>query len=132
MSTGQTDEVEKKSARSLAREAFFIEFATAIRREFPDVPLMVTGGFRSRQGADAAIREEGCDLVGIARPAAIHASLPKDTLMNPEVKDEDALIRIKKIQASWLMSKLGIKVVGAASDTVSPSALRIPPKSGCS
>ncbi|KAK8069733.1 hypothetical protein PG994_006349 [Apiospora phragmitis] len=42
---------QKKSERTKAREAFFLEFASAVRSEIGgDVPLMVTGGFRSRGG----------------------------------------------------------------------------------
>ncbi|KAF4953758.1 hypothetical protein FGADI_5751 [Fusarium gaditjirri] len=36
-------------ASTKSREAFFIYFANAIRSEFPDVPIMLTGGFRIRQ-----------------------------------------------------------------------------------
>jgi 2,4-dienoyl-CoA reductase-like NADH-dependent reductase (Old Yellow Enzyme family) len=114
---------EKKSARTQAREAFFLEFATTIRRELPDVPLMVTGGFRTRKGADAAVREEGCDLVGIARPAAVNPLLPKEVLLNVGMKEVDAAIRTQKPQPSWIMNMLGLRFLAAASDTVSCSLL---------
>jgi tRNA-dihydrouridine synthase len=103
----------------MAREAFFLEFATAVRKDLPDVPLMVTGGFRTRQGLETALREKGCDLTGIGRPAVVYPRLPKEVILNPEVKDEDAIFRVKKIQPSWLMTKLGLKIVGAAADSVS-------------
>ncbi|KAK6063040.1 NADH:flavin oxidoreductase/NADH oxidase [Seiridium cupressi] len=117
MSEGVAKEEKPKTERTEAREAFFLEFANTIRRDLPDVPLMVTGGFRTRQGLEAAVREEGCDLAGIGRPATVHPSLPKEIVFNTEVKDENATFHVKKIQPSWLMAKLGLKFVGAAADT---------------
>lgn len=113
---------EPKSERTKAREAFFLEFAHTMRREVPDVPMMVTGGFRTRQGLESAISEGDCDLAGIGRPAAVYPTLPRETILNPEVKDEDAAFHVEKIQPGWLLTKLGIKMIGAAADTVSPRA----------
>lgn len=119
MNTGVIDDEKPKSERTKAREAFFLDFANTIRRDLPDVPLMVTGGFRTRQGLEAAVRDEACDLAGIGRPAAVKPLLPKEVILNPKVKDEDAVFHVKKIQASWWMTKIGLKVVGAAADSVS-------------
>ncbi|KAJ2967109.1 hypothetical protein NQ176_g9828 [Zarea fungicola] len=60
-------EKSAKSASTLAREAFFLDFALAIRSHFPGVPLILTGGFRTRAGMEAALREGACDIVGIGR-----------------------------------------------------------------
>jgi hypothetical protein len=38
-------EPDGKSERTLEREAYFLEFATEVRKRFPDLVLMVTGGF---------------------------------------------------------------------------------------
>ncbi|KAL7947126.1 NADH:flavin oxidoreductase/NADH oxidase [Trichoderma barbatum] len=62
-------------ASTLAREAFFIDFAATIRCKFPQVPFMVTGGFRSRDGMEAAIADGSCDLIGMARPSTLNAHL---------------------------------------------------------
>jgi len=51
-----------------AREAYFLDYARAVRRDAGDVPLAVTGGFRSRAGMEQALEAGDCDLVGIARP----------------------------------------------------------------
>ncbi|GKT66373.1 NADPH dehydrogenase [Colletotrichum tofieldiae] len=115
MSTGVAD--EKKSDRTKAREAFFLEFARAIRRDFPDVPLMVTGGFRSRQGMEAALANNGCDLIGLARPAVLNPALPKNTILAPDIKDEDAKLYARKIEAPWIAQKLGIKAIGAGAES---------------
>ena len=58
-----------RSASTLAREAYFFDFARELRREI-GIPIMLTGGLRSRDGMQAAL-DEGIDLLGIARPACI-------------------------------------------------------------
>ncbi|MCE3003229.1 MAG: NADH:flavin oxidoreductase/NADH oxidase family protein [Xanthomonadaceae bacterium] len=63
----------RKSTR--AREAYFIEYADAIRR-VATVPLLLTGGFRSRQAMDAALAEGACDAVGLGRPLVTEPDLP--------------------------------------------------------
>lgn len=117
MSTGVAD--EKKSERTKAREAFFLEFAKAIRNDFPDVPLMVTGGFRTRQGMDAALSSKACDIIGVGRPAVLNPLLPKNTILAADVKDEDAKLYARKIEAPWIATKLGIKAIGAGAESVS-------------
>lgn len=49
------------------REAYFIEYAARIR-DAAKVPLMVTGGFRSRAVMEQAITQNEVDVVGLARP----------------------------------------------------------------
>jgi 2,4-dienoyl-CoA reductase-like NADH-dependent reductase (Old Yellow Enzyme family) len=59
-----------ESANTRAREAYFLEYARTVRTLAGDVPLAVTGGFRSRAAMESAIRSGGCDVVGIGRPTA--------------------------------------------------------------
>lgn len=110
---------EQKSERTKAREAFFLEFAKIIRKEVPDVPLLVTGGFSSRGGMDRAVADGDCDLIGLARPSVLNPSLPNNLIFNPEVKDQDAVIYRKKNQAPWIVKFIGISAVGAGMETVS-------------
>lgn len=58
---------EQVKASTRAREGFFLNFAQRVRRSI-DLPLMVTGGFRSRDGIEAALASKDTDIVGIARP----------------------------------------------------------------
>lgn len=53
-----------------AREAYFLDYARSVRKLAGDVPLAVTGGFRTRPAMEAAVLAGECDLVGIARPTA--------------------------------------------------------------
>ncbi|MDF1679111.1 NADH:flavin oxidoreductase/NADH oxidase family protein [Ponticaulis sp.] len=60
--------------RTLAREAYFLEFATEIRK-VANMPIMVTGGIRRIEVANAVI-ESGVDMAGIATAIAICPDLP--------------------------------------------------------
>ena len=115
---GEPHEEEQKSDRTKAREAFFLEFAKVIRKEFPDVPLMVTGGFCSRGGMEQAVAEGACDLVGLGRPAALNPSIPNNIVFNPEVKDQDATVYRKKVTTPWIMKQIGLGAIGAGMDSV--------------
>lgn len=49
------------------REAYFIEYAQRIKAA-ANIPVMVTGGFRSRSVMEKALAEGEVDVVGLARP----------------------------------------------------------------
>ena len=49
------------------REAYFIEYAERIKAA-AKIPVMVTGGFRSREVMERAIDQGEVDIVGLARP----------------------------------------------------------------
>lgn len=49
------------------REAYFIEYANAIR-ESAQIPIMITGGFRNREVMERAVSSGEVDVVGLARP----------------------------------------------------------------
>lgn len=66
---------EPKKASTVAREAYFLEFAERVRAAVK-VPLMVTGGFRTVAGMNAALRSGALDLVGLARLLAIDPDAP--------------------------------------------------------
>lgn len=108
-----------KAESTRAREAFFLDFAHVIRDKFPSVPLMVTGGFRTRQGMEAALQEGACDLIGIARPAVLNPSLPNNTIFNHEVKDADAKLYTKNVPVAFLARLTGIKMMSGGAETVS-------------
>jgi 2,4-dienoyl-CoA reductase-like NADH-dependent reductase (Old Yellow Enzyme family) len=56
-----------ESTRS--REAYFLEYARTVRSLAGDIPLAVTGGFRSRAAMADAVHGGECDVVGLGRPA---------------------------------------------------------------
>lgn len=61
--------VPAKRASTVAREAYFLEFARTLRAQVK-MPLMLTGGLRTREGMQQAL-DEGVDLLGVARPACV-------------------------------------------------------------
>ena len=67
---------EARDGRTLAREAYFAEFARDIRA-VTAMPVMVTGGIRRRPVADQVV-QSGVDMVGIGTALAIDPNLPRD------------------------------------------------------
>ena len=65
-----------QKASTIAREAFFIDFAEKVRK-LVKTPLMVTGGFRTVEGINQALQSQVCDVIGIARIMAIEPDVPK-------------------------------------------------------
>lgn len=76
---------EKRKASTLAREAYFLEFAERIRQEVR-CHLMVTGGFRTVQGMNTALASGACDFIGIARPFAVEPDLAYRLLAGQDVR----------------------------------------------
>lgn len=66
----------------------------------------------------AALESNACDLVGIARPAAVYPHLPKDVYLNEQVKDEDAVIDLPMVKPSWLISMIPIRLIGLGVDSL--------------
>lgn len=118
MSTDSQANHPEKSQRTLAREAFFLEFARETRKRFPTLILMLTGGFRSRAGAEHALRENACDLIGMGRPAAVEPAFAH-RLLDESVPAEEAEMYLSKVKPPFLLSLLPIKAVGAGLESVS-------------
>lgn len=55
------------AASTLAREAYFVDFAKAMKASLK-VPLMVTGGFRTRAAMEEALRQGAAEVIGLGRP----------------------------------------------------------------
>lgn len=107
------------SARTKVREAFFLDFATEVRSKFPGLVLMVTGGFRTRQGMKDALEGGACDVVGLGRPSVTTPRFPKEVLFNEKVADEDAKAVMKSIEVPWLLKLIGMGGIGGGLVTLS-------------
>lgn len=55
---------------------YFVDFARAARK-LTEIPLMVTGGFKRREEAEAAVQSGALDVVGLARGFVLDPSLPR-------------------------------------------------------
>lgn len=96
-----------QKASTIAREAFFIDFAEKVRAQVK-TPLMITGGFRSVEGMNQALGSNFFDVVGIARLMAIDPDAPKYLLAGTNSKQTVQPIKtgIKKIDQLGIMEVL--------------------------
>lgn len=82
------------------REAYFIDYAEKIRR-VATMPLMVTGGFRTRGAMEEALGS-ACDVIGLARPLISDPACSRKLL----AREIDALPAEERVlnarRASWL------------------------------
>ncbi|TQW01091.1 FMN binding oxidoreductase [Cordyceps javanica] len=118
MASVESNTGAKVSASTAAREAFFLDFANSIRKTFPELFLMVTGGFRSRLGLEYAVKSGACDLVGIGRPSVVEPRLPRSIIFNADISDEDARLPTKSFSQATLSRWLGIKGLGGGTETL--------------
>ncbi|GAB2978243.1 NADH:flavin oxidoreductase/NADH oxidase family protein [Nocardioides montaniterrae] len=82
-----------RRASTVAREAYFLEYAATVREIAGDVPIAVTGGFRTTGAMQAAVASGECDIVGLGRPTCVIPEAPvqvlngiEDTLPSANVK----------------------------------------------
>jgi len=71
----EEEEKQNVAASTLMREAYFVDFALAMKDKI-SIPLMVTGGFRRRDAMEQAITSGSADLVGVGRPMCIMTDAP--------------------------------------------------------
>ncbi len=67
----------KESTR--AREAYFVDFAQAMRQQI-NIPLMVTGGLRRLDAMEEALGSGSADIIGIGRPMCVMTDAPTQLL----------------------------------------------------
>lgn len=68
---------------TIDREAYFLEFAEKVRT-VSQVPIMVTGGFRSTQAMEAALSSNALDIVGMGKPFVLYPDIAQQ-LINGEI-----------------------------------------------
>ncbi len=64
-----------QAATGADREAYFAGFAARIA-DHVEVPIMLTGGIRTRRAMQALVGAGVVDVIGLARPLAMHPDLP--------------------------------------------------------
>jgi len=94
------ERAEKRRESTIAREAYFLDYAKDIRTIF-NGPLMVTGGFRSTKGMNNALNENACDVIGIARPFCIDPDIA-NKLLNNNVSETPTLEKTMQLGPGWL------------------------------
>ncbi|MBK6689235.1 MAG: NADH:flavin oxidoreductase/NADH oxidase family protein [Deltaproteobacteria bacterium] len=63
--------------RTRAREAYFFEYARAVKARVPGLPIVLTGGLRTRSVLEEALQEGAADLLGLARTLCLEPDLPR-------------------------------------------------------
>lgn len=116
--TGRDADAVEVRASTRVREAYFLDYAAAIRR-VATMPLMVTGGFRTRAGMESALASGDTDLIGIARPFCTHPEVAR-RLLARELEELPAFEHGLHLRARgrlspaspWLAAKM-VNVLGA-------------------
>jgi len=98
---GRADSVVALRPSTRAREAYFLEYATAVRK-VARMPLMVTGGFRTRAGMESALGEGDCDMIGLGRPLCWQPDIPRRLLAREVESIERVEDRLKLRDRGWL------------------------------
>lgn len=62
-----------------AREAYFLDYAKQVR-DVAKMPLMLTGGMRTKAAMEEVLATGAVDVIGIARPLAVEPDLPKQLI----------------------------------------------------
>ncbi|KAE8376957.1 hypothetical protein BDV26DRAFT_305206 [Aspergillus bertholletiae] len=112
----QDEATSESNQRTAAREAFFFDFAKQTRERFPGLILMLTGGFRSRRGIQAALKGGACDIVGIGRPAVVCPNFP-ELVMDDKYTDDEARVVLGKVPTPLWARILQIRVLGGGAET---------------
>lgn len=76
---------------TIAREAYFLDYARNVKRAL-NIPVMVTGGFRSLEIMNSALSQGATDLIGVGRPFIIDPEFPTK-LLNGSTKAAPAVER---------------------------------------
>lgn len=104
----------EQRASSVRREAFFLEYAQAIR-DSTDVPLMISGGFRHLETMEDALSSGATDVIGIARPFCVDPDFPKklfDGSITEAPKGEQDLVP----GSGWLGPRSNLKLIKAINN----------------
>jgi 2,4-dienoyl-CoA reductase-like NADH-dependent reductase (Old Yellow Enzyme family) len=96
---GRAGDAVPVRASTRAREAYFLDYAEAIRK-VARMPLMVTGGFRSREAMEAAL-EGACDVIGLGRPLCWQPDLPRRLLARAVDRIERLEDRLRFAERGW-------------------------------
>jgi 2,4-dienoyl-CoA reductase-like NADH-dependent reductase (Old Yellow Enzyme family) len=106
---GREQDAMPVRASTRVREAYFLEYAPAIRA-VARMPLMVTGGFRTRQGMEDALSPTpagvgevrgDCDAIGLGRPLCWQPDFPRRLLSREMDSIENLDARLRFADRGW-------------------------------
>ena len=128
MMKGKREQDVKESTKK--REAYFLHYAAKLRKTV-NVPLVVTGGFRSRTGMEDALDSGATDMVGLCRPLIMKPDLPNAALADPQFRYDleepttgiRALDLMTMISLTWYEGQLWRLSKGKPTSTALPPKL---------
>ena len=103
---GRSDDAVPVRPSTRAREAYFLDYAAAIRK-VARMPLMVTGGFRSRAAMETALAED-CDVIGLGRPLCWQTDFPRRLLAGEVDHVERLEDRLRFAARGWRSPSSGL------------------------
>lgn len=101
---GRSEDAMPLKQSTIKREAYFLEYAKAIRA-VAKMPILMPGGFRSRSGMEAALESGEIDVIGLARPLCTMPDLPKKLLAGL-IDEAPAHERAHATQSKGFIAKL--------------------------
>jgi len=107
--SGELPAEQRQSSRD--REAYFLDYARRIR-EVTAMPILLTGGMRSRAVMEAALASGAVDVIGLARPMTHAPELPAQLLSG--AVDVAPAVRIRSrvrvlddaLQVMWFQAQI--------------------------
>lgn len=122
-----------RSERPARREAIFSSFCSHARSAVDNEEvaaagrrplIMCTGGFKTLRGMNTALHEDGIDLIGLGRAAAVDPDLPDRLLGTKQRKGEgdmqrslDRCVQYEMSGGQWLRKLLPLQLVGGGMTT---------------
>ncbi len=117
----ESPEMLTAKASTQKREAFFLDYAEKARA-VSQVPLIITGGFRTQSAMEAALQSKQLDFIGIARLFVLMPDLPNQmqrgcyqTIRTERIKTGFAPIDNKVgavLEMDWYMTQMALNAVG--------------------
>lgn len=106
-----TNDTRKESTKK--REAYFLTYAIEIKKCIKKLPILVTGGWRTKGIMEAAIRDGECSMIGLGRPLCGDPDGSKKLLNNEisELPRYEQQLRTGVWCIQWIFS-LPIKLFG--------------------
>lgn len=102
MMGSKTSEGTAVADSTVRREAYFMDYAERMRK-VTKLPLMVTGGFRSRAAMEEALASGALDMIGLGRPMCVETDAPNRLLSGAadRVGAYEKSIRPSKAGLGW-------------------------------
>lgn len=96
----EAEEPQHVASSTVAREAYFLDYAASVAT-VAKMPLMVTGGFRSRQGMEDALGSGAAQVIGLGRPLCVLTEGPQQ-LLDGKIDTLPSYEKTLRLGPGWL------------------------------